>query len=101
MGKEVKLTKAQVKFMKQLAATPEPNIFSWMSRREGRIVEAFGGHENWTVFRIQTVTRTGDSKRVKTASLDRDEHFDLMNRGLTAACRITPAGRTALEANRE
>lgn len=90
------LSAAQRRFMEQLADSPEPNIFSWMSRRNGRIVEAFGGPDNWTVFQIKTVTKNGTSKSVRTSSLNKDEHFDLIKRGFTDACRITDAGRAAL-----
>jgi hypothetical protein len=90
------LTKAQVRFLKQLASDPEPNIFAWKSKRNGRIVEAFGGPDNWTVFQIQTVTKATYGKKVVTSSLSKDEHFDLIDRGFTAACRITDAGRAAL-----
>lgn len=97
----VRLTKSQLRFMRLLASNPEPNIFAWRSRKGARIVNAFGPPENWTVFQIQTVTRFGTKKSVRSASLNIDEHFALIHLGYTKDCRITPAGRQALEAHHE
>jgi hypothetical protein len=93
-----KLTKEQLRYLAVLAATPSPTIFSWMSRRNGRLVSAFGPPENWTVSRITTVAKIDGKRRVlATASLNREAHFDLLERGYTAACAITPSGLADLQ----
>jgi len=91
-----KLTRNQKRMLSLLCE--EPEIFAWKSRSNGKIVDCFGPPENWTVMQAKKIKRdaTGETIGYKTVSITADEHFAMLNAGLTASCAITEAGRAAL-----